>query len=490
MKSNKNRTRRQHARAGATTTTSTIKGHYHEERRGGCCSHPHWRLTTNSWFFHSMKLVLGFSVSMLLCQVRVCDYQELQQQQSLLDSVGVSSTSLLRLSSFWGYSSNDNGRPYRFNYLADDEVAPSQPERNYLSCLWSSLKTRNEIDDNDGVDDGGGDGNCTVLVHAQPKHHPRRIPPLSKSNRTASLCLFIKNEHLYLNEYVDYHLAIGFDEIFIFDNSVNFNLQSWYQNNKYMETQGRINITHFPGMMQQTSAYESCLEYSQQRNHTWMGILDADEMLIFKQDKYTHVIDLLEEYCLSGALSLYWMVFGHSNQTRYRPYPLAQRFRYRTKTPNRLYKTIGKISDIKSVHIHGMELHKPTKQRNILGLNVQRPSHNDDTKRIQSSQVATIHHYWLKSFEEWFIKACWRGRPVHDVAPNNNNNNIRNNNSNSSNNNNTTTNLLPPTTWTRQNANCRFSMAETKTIASDVYDDSAWRALKQFVPEYATLDRK
>ena len=129
--------------------------------------------------------------------------------------------------------------------------------------------------------------------------------------------------------------------------------------------------------------------------------------------------------------------------------------------------------------------------------------HSEEKVRIKSNQVAAIHHYWLKSTEEWFIKACWRGRPIVDHAestksktvettttPNNNNNNTNS----STNDKATTTTAAKSTTTTTttkaglQHSNCNHAMATTRNFGSDVYDNVAWQAMKHYVPEYAALD--
>ena len=315
-----------------------------------------------------MMILIGFGILSLISQTHLCVQQQQQQQlpfhgegMGMFDSTGSSSSS-----SIWsslGLAGGGRGidrRPH-WDYLAGGIVAAPKPERTYLPCLQAPsfddiiipAKSRQQQQDDTREDEeSSSSSSCHVMVHVQPQFR-RRIPPKTKSKRTASLCLFIKNEPLYVNEYVDYHLGIGFDEIFVYDNSHDFNLKSWgmYKSN---ETHGRLILTHYPGIQQQVPAYRQCVHDSQRNNHTWMGILDTDEILILHQ--HDHVIDLLEEYCQTGALSIYWIVFGHSNQTRYRPYPLAQRFRYHSKIVNPHYKTIGKLSDIVDVDVHFMKV--------------------------------------------------------------------------------------------------------------------------------------
>ena len=360
------------------------------------------------------------------------------------------------------------------DYVNEGNLTTPHPEHMYLPCLQA-----NEYSDeptSTTAQSSSFPSICNVLMHVRPVRQQRRIPPKTKSKRTASLCLFIKNEHLYVNEYVDYHLRVGFDEILIYDNSVDFNLKDW-ATYKQQETGGRVLVTHFPGMRKQVPAYRQCTKTSQERNHTWMGVFDTDEMLVMY--KHDHVVDLLEEHCQSGALSLYWYVYGHAYETRYRPFPLAQRFRYRFQLPDQHYKSIGKLSDITKVDLHFMKVNKsqtrtlPNQaitQHNILGHDLNQKFNTTNDVRSQSSQVAAVHHYWLKSVEEWFIKACWRGRPI-DIVPRKKKNQDQSQES------------------SLQHSNCNHALVETSEYANEYYDDDAWKALKHFVPEYASLDQ-
>ncbi|KAL7563837.1 hypothetical protein ACA910_019567 [Epithemia clementina (nom. ined.)] len=317
---------------------------------------------------------------------------------------------------------------------------------------------------------------CSVATHywsarqqqfyqPQPRHDKRRIPPRTKSKRTAVICLFVKNELLYLNEFIDYHLAIGFDHIFVYDNSDDFNLQSWIQHVKGPETNHRLSVQHWAGTKQQVPAYQDCHAHllKQEQQHTWMALLDVDERLILQDPKYTHIVDLLEDHCTSGSVSLYWYYFGHANQTRYVPMPLMQRFQERSPDAHSLYKSIGHVATInpERFHVHYMKAIPPATHHDLLNnvLNGKAPVPDDlvsvEQRSQAASQIAAIYHYWSKSMEEFVVKACWRGRPVPGKG---------------------------------HQRNCDKSYAETLAIGSGVHDSAAWKALQQFVPEYAVLD--
>ena len=64
-----------------------------------------------------------------------------------------------------------------------------------------------------------------------------RVYKPSNSTSNVAICLIIKNETLYLDEWIDYQVALGFSPIYIYDNSPDFELKnglhsgiySWYE---------------------------------------------------------------------------------------------------------------------------------------------------------------------------------------------------------------------------------------------------------------------
>ncbi|KAL7574211.1 hypothetical protein ACA910_012469 [Epithemia clementina (nom. ined.)] len=405
-------------------------------------------------------------------------------------------------------------------YMDPHHLAPPLSEDKFLPCLQ-----QHQPDSNRTTTKSLSSKRCQVMAHVPlvaqsqkldnvlfslassskhqqqqqpPSVHSRRIPS-SKSKRTAALCVVSKSEQLYLNEFVDYHLALGFEKIFIFDTSSDFNLQSW-ANDKRRETQDRIAVTHYHEPAgtshnnSQLSAYQECWnlvvregkESKERQPFTWMGIMDVDEFLVLHAPN-SHVVDVLERYCSSGALSIHWLVFGHSHQTRYRPYPLSQRFRYRSNTPSPVYRTFAKLSDIASIHDHDIKIRQKgftswARQHNLLGKDMQQnETQYDVLGRINSAKIAAIHKFWFKSVEEWFIKACWQGEATDSQTAKSPKNatNAKD------------VEYLKKEELARLQANCyekSWAATARPAIATEVYDDSVWRTLKRWVPQYASLE--
>lgn len=258
----------------------------------------------------------------------------------------------------------------------------------------------------------------------------------NRSNKTAAICCIVKDDEAYIDEWVDYNLAIGFEHIYMYDNSDRFTLQKWGHGRR------TVTVKHFPGEVQQMKAYRECLTtYAVEGHHEWIAIFDTDEFLVMRQ--HDHVVDLLMEHCATGALGISWFLFGTSNRTKYEPIPVTRRFLYRNRTINEHIKTIVRLADLKPGRMfrdpHYCKLLNATPQHDTRGGQFFGPYNPGGP-----TDVAVLHHYRYKSVAEFHHKACIRGRAdtkMKDLC-----------------------NLTAP--------------------CGDVYDDSAWTAMKKFVPKY------
>jgi len=113
---------------------------------------------------------------------------------------------------------------------------------------------------------------------------------------TAVVCAIQRNEAHYLQEFIDYHLGLGFAEIVIYDNSDDFELQSW------QDTMPGVTILHLNSSKpMQRHAYSLCIRRTRQ-THTWIAMMDIDERLVLK--KHDNVVDFAREYCPRHHLAI------------------------------------------------------------------------------------------------------------------------------------------------------------------------------------------
>jgi len=212
-------------------------------------------------------------------------------------------------------------------------------------------------------------------------------PPTSRwvtPNYEAVVCCIALDEELYIDEWIKYNLALGFQHIYIYDNSNNYTLKD--------KNSDRVTVIHFPG---ETKMLESrdifTLQYK--NKHKWCAFIDVDEFIVLK--KHNNIIDFLKDYDYD-SIALNWLMFGTSNEKEYRDEPVTSRFRYCSK--NKHYKCISKL---KSIDIH-ISPHKALIKGSIYDTN--RKIVNDIFNPDGDYNIASIHHYWTKSEEEYKIK--------------------------------------------------------------------------------------
>ena len=103
-----------------------------------------------------------------------------------------------------------------------------------------------------------------------------------------SICTIVKNEALYILEWIAFHKAIGVDHFYIYDNqstdaTVNILIR--------LERAGLVTLTAWPnstpavvasGLGPQVPAYNDFLKFRDQTE--WVGYIDIDEFVVLKHD--------------------------------------------------------------------------------------------------------------------------------------------------------------------------------------------------------------
>lgn len=210
---------------------------------------------------------------------------------------------------------------------------------------------------------------------------------------SAAVCVIVKNELPYLEEWLDHNFRIGFDEIYIYDNSDNFDLRLFQRRG--------VTVIHFPGPTKQTLAYTDFANKYAPR-FTWMALIDADEFIVVRP-QFRSIKIVLQEHCPRGALALNWLMFGSNGHQDYSPEPVTKRFTRRAASVNLHVKVIVKTSDfIRMTSPHSVETHYGT--QDTTGKRVNGPFNPNGP-----IDVACIHHYFTKSANEFRAKIA-RGR--------------------------------------------------------------------------------
>ena len=149
------------------------------------------------------------------------------------------------------------------------------------------------------------------------------------------VCAILKNENLYLREWVEHYISLGFDKIILYDNNdingetPNIVIQDYIND-------GIVDLYNMRGLNVdvdanfecsiQTASYNKCLEkYKDELD--WIAFLDIDEFLeleIYK--KIQSVFNHYDYNDFDGVLISTYMI-GDDNKLYYENKPVQERFK-------------------------------------------------------------------------------------------------------------------------------------------------------------------
>ena len=119
-----------------------------------------------------------------------------------------------------------------------------------------------------------------------------------------SLCLICKDENDYLPEWLDYHILVGVERFYIYDNDSRVSLREDLRS--YIE-RGWVVVIDISGSAMQLYAYDHCLQ-TYGAGTFWLGFIDTDEFLVPRST--SDLKELLREYEAFGGLAVSSLFFG------------------------------------------------------------------------------------------------------------------------------------------------------------------------------------
>ena len=229
------------------------------------------------------------------------------------------------------------------------------------------------------------------------------------------VCAIAKNEDTYLEEWVKYHIGIGFDHIFLYDNdSVNY-IEDLFQKSSLNDKVTVIRWPTYSGESSQVSAYRHFLNtYGKQVE--WTAVIDIDEFINLKQD--ATIAQFISRFPGADGIGINWRIFGSAGHKHYSPTFVTERFRFASEIgfdANKLRKSIYRMTSVKIIDIHSgtykdnAAIYSP----NGTGIN------GDVVIPVDRSnyEVAQINHYFVKSYEEWKkkVKRGYTDGTIRDI---------------------------------------------------------------------------
>lgn len=135
------------------------------------------------------------------------------------------------------------------------------------------------------------------------------LPSDSKNKvRYLSICTNFKDEVKYLKEWLDYHIEIGVDHFYLYDNNSEDNyaevLKPYYD-------EGYITLKKVKSNPAKPKVYEDFLNNHKFETY-WVAFVDCDEFITFKHEN-TNAYKFFKNYEDYPAVGLNWLMFGSSN---------------------------------------------------------------------------------------------------------------------------------------------------------------------------------
>jgi hypothetical protein len=220
--------------------------------------------------------------------------------------------------------------------------------------------------------------------------------------KIALVCI-AKDEDYYIQEWIDYHLKLGFDDIHIFQNNWRFQNKIENENVHFHEYDG---VTYFSDEPIWVRNIQSKCYTEFGRNHCndyeWAAFFDVDEFLVLKE--YDNVKDFINNYSDYNCLVINWALFGDNGITTFdnNYTSLVERFTKRWNVAHgsgyHQFKSICKLHKDMTNDTHWTGN----------GTSWVDPNFNIGDGPFNYNEVfnkAQLNHYYTKTYQEWIIKS-------------------------------------------------------------------------------------
>lgn len=141
--------------------------------------------------------------------------------------------------------------------------------------------------------------------------------------RFLSACAVVKNEGLYIKNWLDFHIKLGFEHFYIYNNGSTDQTTEILQ--PYIQ-KGLVTLTNWPERPGQITAYLHCCN-TYKNESTWIGFFDIDEYL--EQLSNVSLKDFLNKYPNIPGLGIHWAIFGSGGKMTYEAKPDYDRLVHR-----------------------------------------------------------------------------------------------------------------------------------------------------------------
>lgn len=122
------------------------------------------------------------------------------------------------------------------------------------------------------------------------------------------VCAMAKNEHLYIKDWVDHYLRIGFDKIYICDNDD----PGTKSIKRHLPQTDKIEIINIRGRKEENLHHKVFTEFYKTHKFDWCLFCDVDEFLSGVQN--IHIYLSLPQFRNASQVRVKWRLFGDDDK--------------------------------------------------------------------------------------------------------------------------------------------------------------------------------
>ena len=219
------------------------------------------------------------------------------------------------------------------------------------------------------------------------------------------ICAIAKNENLYINDWVNWHLNLGFDKIYLYDNN---DITTPFVGD-FIEQIDKIKIIDVRGMHEQSFQIKCYNEFYNSHEFDWCAFIDIDEFIIL--NKWKNIQEFVSDPIFKDAqvIKLNWHLYGDDDLIeRDMTLPIYQGI---TKWINHSYNSHGK--EIIRGGLQGLKI-ESTHWSTVNGnLSYQiMPDGRQTFGKVHSHKncnEAWVNHYITKTLSEYVNQKLYRG---------------------------------------------------------------------------------
>jgi hypothetical protein len=161
--------------------------------------------------------------------------------------------------------------------------------------------------------------------------------------QSIGICCYAKDQEAYIDEWMDYHLALGFDKLYIYDGSEKYWMEQWGE----ARNDTRLSLVHFPPPLNDENAGNSTMVLNDKKarayadcvgrhgkEHSGLVLVDVNDFFVIPDHSSIEpLVQLLDSSACAHQFER--VLFGHGDQYLYDPLPVTKRFvlRVNDKTP-------------------------------------------------------------------------------------------------------------------------------------------------------------